>query len=1014
MNNLACIKGILRGATALTDRDLDEIIKDLRAKKRVELKASAGTQNAATTAAVAAKAAQELRIAAALERANARRNAILHRQLLDEQSKYRDMPQWIEAQIAGSNRRVAGARDSVDAKYRGYQGKYLGGMVNDLRQAKVLSFLQARVRDMIGTSKGPLDDAITREMMEIGKAGGKPGVTGSKDAKTIADIFHKYLELSRLDQNRLGAFIGKLEGYIPQGHDMARINAAGFKKWRALAEEVFGNERTYKNLELDGTAKDAEKINTFWRNIYTELSQGEFFRAEVEGPLLGMKGPGNIAKKASQHRTLHPTNADGWIKYNDEFGPGTVIDAIVGKLMQASRTAALMEKFGTNPRAMFNRVVADARDFALRKGDTIDKRLTPAQEGNAGGFTTRLFSVADGTVDIPANVSVAQISSAARAYQSWTKLGGAVLSSLPDVATAAGEMNYQGENFFGALGRQLNESFAQFSDDGARAEMADLVGVGFDTIIRDASSRFTSADAASYRGVHKVTNLFFKLNLLSGWTDLGERALSTIMARKLGMLKGETWNKIPAALANVLNLYGIGPAEWDIIRQHTAHKVGDSEILAPDMLRDMPLKAIDPILDWPLEAIRIEAARGLTLMQRKMGGLAKRFETLHAQIEAQGQIGETIAAIRETRDYTKALLADDKAAKQWSLRMQNATPAEIFRGAVEVTTEHERAFEGFRKQIDSAMRALQKSKDAEPGVIAKLGETATALDEARAVLKAWPDALDRQLDRRREEGIQALESKFRAYYADRTSTGVLKGGIREKAYTTQGAQAGTPLGEAARFVMQFKQYNLSFVQKILGRYAQEDRFWSIPKGLLSMPAPEARQFATWIMTLTALGYLSMAAKDIAKGRMPRDPKDPRTWGQAFVQGGGAGIYGDFLFSRVNRFGGGFADTLLGPTIGTGAEAADLLLSGRDESVKALFGDDYNMPDVQAAAFFKNNTPFANLFYTRAALDYLVLYDMQEAMSPGSLRRMERRLRDEQRQQFILPPSEHRVRPFTGG
>lgn len=1009
MNNLACIRGILKGATALSDRELDQIVRDLRQRKRAELKANGGTQTAAVTAEVARKAAEEHRMAAAIERANARRNAILHRQLLDEQSKYKDMPQWIEAQVAGSNRRVKGARNSIDSFHRAYQGKYLGGMVSDLRKGKVLSYVQARIRDMVGNSKGPLDDKIAIEMGEIDKTGGKPGITGSKEARTIADIFHKYLELSRLDQNRLGAFIGKLEGYIPQGHDMARINAMGFEKWRNLAETTFGNDRTYKNLELDGSAGDGAKITEFWRRAYTQLSQGEFFRADnVDGPLLGFKGPGNLAKKASESRSLHPNSAEAWTKYNDVAGPGSLMEAIVGKLNHASRTAALMEKFGTNPRAMFDRVIADARDFALRKGDTIDKRLSQ------GGFTSRLFDVADGTVDIPANVSAAQISSAVRAYESWTKLGGAVISSLGDIATAAGELNYQGENFFSALGKQVNEVFAQFTDDGMRREMADLIGVGFDTILQDAASRMTSADTATYRWAHKVTNLFFKLNVLSAWTNGGERAISSVMGRKLAMLKGTAWKDMPAELANVLNLYDIGEKEWDLIRKHGIYDVKGTEIVAGDMLRDMPLKDIDSTIDWPLDAIRIEAARGLELMQKKMNGLANKLETLHDQLSAQGELGETIGVIRETRDYTRSLLADDAKAKRWSLRMQAATPDEIFRGATEVATDHERVLEGFRKKIDAATSTLKRSKEAEPGVIEKLGATSKALDEVSAAVQDWPNALDRQLNRRRQEGIQNLETKLRAYYADRTYAGVLRGGIREKAYTTQGAQAGTPYGEAVRFVMQFRQYNLSFVQKVLGRYAQEDRFWQIPRGLLSMPKSEARQFATWIMTLTALGYMTGVAKDVAKGRVPRDPRDPRTWGQAFVQGGGAGIYGDFLFSRVNRFGGSFADTMLGPTLGTVADAADIALTSRDEGIKALFGDQSNMPDVQAMNFFKNNSPFVNLFYTRAALDYLILYDMQEAMSPGSLRRMERQLKDQQRQSFILPPSEHRARPFTQG
>src|SRR3546814_3442745 len=42
-------------------------------------------------------------------------------------------------------------------------------------------------------------------------------------------------------------------------------------------------------------------------------------------------------------------------------------------------------------------------------------------------------------------------------------------------------------------------------------------------------------------------------------------------------------------------------------------------------------------------------------------------------------------------------------------------------------------------------------------------------------------------------------------------------------------------------------------------------------------------------------------------------------------------------------------------------------------------------DDSAAAglrFVISNTPFANLFYTRQALDYLILWRLQEAVNPG--------------------------------
>ena len=53
----------------------------------------------------------------------------------------------------------------------------------------------------------------------------------------------------------------------------------------------------------------------------------------------------------------------------------------------------------------------------------------------------------------------------------------------------------------------------------------------------------------------------------------------------------------------------------------------------------------------------------------------------------------------------------------------------------------------------------------------------------------------------------------------------------------------------------------------------------------------------------------------------------------------------------------------------------------------------------------DNTPMINLFYIRPVLDYLVLWNLQEMMDPGSLRRMERGVETKNRQSFFMRPSE---------
>jgi hypothetical protein len=143
------------------------------------------------------------------------------------------------------------------------------------------------------------------------------------------------------------------------------------------------------------------------------------------------------------------------------------------------------------------------------------------------------------------------------------------------------------------------------------------------------------------------------------------------------------------------------------------------------------------------------------------------------------------------------------------------------------------------------------------------------------------------------------------------------------------------------------------------------------------------------------GYMAMSIKDMLKGKTPRPLDNPKTWVAAMSQGGGLGIYGDFLFGESSRMGGGFLETLGGPSVGKLADAKRLFDSAKS-------GEDVG---AQALRFAVSNTPGNNLFYTRMAVDYLFLYELQEAMSPGYLRRMERKAEEERGQQWWLRPSE---------
>ena len=58
----------------------------------------------------------------------------------------------------------------------------------------------------------------------------------------------------------------------------------------------------------------------------------------------------------------------------------------------------------------------------------------------------------------------------------------------------------------------------------------------------------------------------------------------------------------------------------------------------------------------------------------------------------------------------------------------------------------------------------------------------------------------------------------------------------------------------------------------------------------------------------------------------------------------------------------------------------------------------------ATRFATGHTPGLNLFYTKAAFDYLFIYGLMEKTNPGFLRRMERRMKKENEQEFYYAPS----------
>lgn len=268
----------------------------------------------------------------------------------------------------------------------------------------------------------------------------------------------------------------------------------------------------------------------------------------------------------------------------------------------------------------------------------------------------------------------------------------------------------------------------------------------------------------------------------------------------------------------------------------------------------------------------------------------------------------------------------------------------------------------------------------------------------------------RRVKRLRDNEKQLLQRKLRSYYQDQVDYSVVVPDAKTNAFLNRGTDPGSPEGFMLRLMTQFKTFSVAVLQRPVARELFAQGFSGPRRGLgkdfikaLGSGNGEWQGLAQLIAFTTVSGFISMSAKDIAKGLTPRDPREFKTWFAAAAQGGGFGIYGDFLFGEVrNRFGQSGIETALGPTAGSAADLLDLWGRFRE-------GDD---TAASTFNFILNHIPFSNLFYFRMAMDFLILHRIREGMNPGYLPRMERRIENENNQRFLVSPSS--VIPRGGG
>jgi len=480
-------------------------------------------------------AGEEL-LAALIEKRNAAIN-IRVRQAVDLRIVPEKEAEGIRAILTGAHGVFAGAARSIDAMRHGLFAERIGGMIADLKREGLMNALMRRDKNF--------DRDVAVELWALREpSSARP--THNPQAYATAQILNKYQEALRGDLNNAGAWIGKQDNYVVrQSHDMLKVrgdgSAAAFQTWREVIEPKL-DERTF-----DGRPDRTE----FLRNVWKALSSGVHEIAKSE-TMAGFTGPGSLAKRVSHERLLHFKGPDAWFDYNEQFGKGAVIDAVGSAIEKGTRDLALMRTLGTNPEAMYQAVRDKAIAEALNREDfrTVDRLK--------GQTNDKIMAVLTGAADIPSHTTWAKIGSTVRVLESMTKLGGVVLSSIPDLAVNAAMLRHNGVPLFEAYARQMHGLLPMGPE---RREIADMLGVGIDHMLGTVIHRFQAEDGALGK-MSAAARTFYRLTGLTYWTDSLKASSGLMLSSNLAERAGTAFGSLNSRFQATLLRYGIDEAEW--------------------------------------------------------------------------------------------------------------------------------------------------------------------------------------------------------------------------------------------------------------------------------------------------------------------------------------------------------------------------------------------------------------------------------------------------------------------
>lgn len=495
----------------------------------------------------------------------------------------------ITARLAGSTWKAARNRDNTWTKRLGAESQFYRQLVKDLGnlitlfnskegQAKLAQAMYDRkAGKAVDGDYGAMADVIIKHQENLYDGLEKQGVAIVKREDRIAPNIHDKARITELSkderQEALNRHGSQVEG--KSNHWGDPFYEYAFQRWNEFILQKIDHDKVFTENGFD--KNNPAEVEAFQRKAFDELvNRGKASQENV-----------NFANKFQQGRIYSWLDGQSLVDYNDKFGNGSIQDAMLNELAGGFAKLEVIKDWGTTPEALIRDVLTE-----VDKDPVLNQRLNKDKE------KAKLINLVRDVSQRPEDFTggIADFTNAVLAWQTITKLGNVVFSSVPDLVQTAKIARQSGFGLISTVANVLKKSLAGISKEDA--EILYQVIDSAESAKLGQMSRYFVNPYAPNTIKSNILHFAMKFNGLHFWDSANRAEAASMISQSLAYRRKLSWGELQADQQELLQSYNINESDWDVIRRSNV-RIGSrgKEFITPDSVQKLPDDVIRATLD---------------------------------------------------------------------------------------------------------------------------------------------------------------------------------------------------------------------------------------------------------------------------------------------------------------------------------------------------------------------------------------------------------------------------------